>query len=203
LTSENRLNESSRLKDRVAVIDNYDSFTYNLVQLLESVGARCTVYLNDATSPEAIAASGADGVVLGPGPAGPLEAGITLAVIEACAGKVPLLGLCLGHQAIAHYFGARVQGAERLMHGKVSPIVHAGEGLFRGIPSPFRAARYHSLVVDERSLPRCLAATARTPEGELMGIRHRSETIEGIQFHPESILTAHGRTLAQNWVEAP
>jgi anthranilate synthase/aminodeoxychorismate synthase-like glutamine amidotransferase len=191
------------VKERVVVIDNYDSFTYNLVQLLESVGARCSVYLNDATSPDAIARAGADGIVLGPGPASPREAGITLDVIAACAGRVPLLGLCLGHQAIAHFYGARVQGAERLMHGKVSPILHDGDRLFRGIPSPFGAARYHSLVVDERSLPRCLVATARTPEGELMGIRHRSETIDGIQFHPESILTAHGRRMVQNWVDAP
>jgi anthranilate synthase/aminodeoxychorismate synthase-like glutamine amidotransferase len=190
------------VKARIVVIDNYDSFTYNLVQLLESLGARCAVFSNDAVPAEEVARSGADGIVLGPGPASPNEAGITLGVIAALAGTVPLLGVCLGHQAIAQFFGGRIEPAERLMHGKTSPIAHDGRGLFRGVPSPFTAARYHSLVVDEQSLPPCLLATAHTAQGELMGIRHRTETVEGIQFHPESILTSHGRTLLRNWLEA-
>ena len=190
------------VKKRVVVVDNYDSFTYNLVQYLETLGASCDVRLNDRTTPEAIAAAAPDGVLLSPGPGTPDDAGITLATIDALAGKVPLLGVCLGHQAIAQAFGGRVVRAARLMHGKTSPIEHDGRGVFRELPCPFEATRYHSLIVERESLPGCLEISAWTSEGEIMGLRHRSLDVEGMQFHPESILTAHGMKLLSNWLEA-
>ena len=187
---------------RVAVIDNYDSFTYNLVQYLETLGARCSVLLNDRTDPAAITGLRPDGILLSPGPGTPDDAGVTLEVIRTFRGTVPILGVCLGHQCIAQSYGAKIVRASRLMHGKTSLIEHDGESIFEGLPLPFEATRYHSLVADETTLPRCLKVTARTPEGELMGLRHESQQVEGVQFHPESILTACGMRLIQNWLEA-
>jgi para-aminobenzoate synthetase component 2 len=187
---------------RVVVIDNYDSFTFNLVQYLESLGAQCDVRLNDRTTVAAVAETAPDGILLSPGPGTPDDAGVTLAVIEELHGKIPIFGVCLGHQSIGQAFGAKVVRAGRLMHGKTSPIQHDGQSIYAGLPSPFEATRYHSLVVKEDTLPDCLAVTARTPEGELMGLRHRTERVEGVQFHPESILTQHGMTLVRNWLNS-
>jgi para-aminobenzoate synthetase component 2 len=186
----------------VVVVDNYDSFTYNLVQYIETLGARCDVRLNDRTTAEAVAESHPDGIVLSPGPGTPDDAGVTLDVIARLAGRVPILGVCLGHQSIGQAFGGRVVRAERLMHGKTSLILHDGRTVYSGLPSPFPATRYHSLVVEQASLPDCLEVTASTPEGELMGIRHKTLPVEGVQFHPESILTEHGMKLIRNWLEA-
>lgn len=186
---------------RVVVIDNYDSFTYNLVQYLESLGVTCDVRLNDRTSPAEIEAARPSGILLSPGPGTPDDAGVTLATIAALGGKIPIFGVCLGHQSIGQHFGADVVRAPRLMHGKTSPIEHEGLGVFRGLPSPFAATRYHSLVIEPSSLPDVLEVTARTKEGEIMGVRHRTLPIEGVQFHPESILTEGGLRLLQNWTE--
>lgn len=186
----------------VVVIDNYDSFTYNLVQYLGSLGARCDVRLNDALSASEVAALAPQGILLSPGPGTPDDAGVTLQVITDLAGKIPILGVCLGHQAIGQAFGGRVVRAGRLMHGKTSPVEHDGNSLFRGLPSPFEATRYHSLIVEEQGLPACLAVSARTKEGEIMGLRHRTLAVEGVQFHPESILTEHGRTMLENWLSS-
>ena len=186
----------------VVVVDNYDSFTYNLVQYAASLGARCEVRLNDRTSVAEIAALSPDGILLSPGPGTPDDAGVTLAVIRELAVKTPVLGVCLGHQSIGQAFGGRVIRAPRLMHGKTSPIQHDGRGIFRGLPSPFQATRYHSLLVEESSLPACLEVSARTLEGEIMGLRHRTSPVEGVQFHPESILTEHGLSLIENWLKS-
>jgi anthranilate synthase/aminodeoxychorismate synthase-like glutamine amidotransferase len=184
----------------VVVVDNYDSFTYNLVQYVESLGARCDVRLNDRTTAGAVVGSGADGILLSPGPGTPDDAGITLELIALGGGRLPILGVCLGHQSIGQAFGGSVVRAARLMHGKTSPILHDGRGLFRGLPSPFTATRYHSLVIDPPTLPACLEVTAHTAEGEIMGVRHRELPIEGVQFHPESILTEHGMLMVENWL---
>jgi anthranilate synthase/aminodeoxychorismate synthase-like glutamine amidotransferase len=186
----------------VVVVDNYDSFTFNLVQYLETLGARCDVRLNDRTTADEVAESNPDGIVLSPGPGTPDDAGVTLDVIARLAGRVPILGVCLGHQSIGQAFGGKVVRAGRLMHGKTSPILHDGRTVYGGLPSPFPATRYHSLVVEEASLPDCLEVTAKTPEGELMGLRHKTLPVEGVQFHPESILTEHGMKLINNWLEA-
>ena len=186
----------------VVVVDNYDSFTFNLVQYIETLGAHCDVRLNDRTTAEEVAESNPDGIVLSPGPGTPDDAGVTLGVIARLGGRVPILGVCLGHQSIGQAFGGRVVRAGRLMHGKTSPILHDGRTVYRGLPSPFPATRYHSLVVEESSLPDCLEITAKTPEGELMGLRHKTLPVEGVQFHPESILTEHGMKLIGNWLEA-
>jgi len=188
------------VKSRVIVVDNYDSFTYNLVQYLAALGAECDVRLNDCTSVSAVAASRPDGVLLSPGPGTPDDAGITLQLIHDLAGKIPILGVCLGHQAIAQAFGGRVVRADRLMHGKTSPIQHDATSLFAGIPSPFVATRYHSLLVERASLPSCFEVSAVTAEGEIMGLRHRELALEGVQFHPESILSEHGSQLLANWL---
>jgi len=188
------------MNHRVLVIDNYDSFTYNLVQYLESLGAQCDVVLNDCISAEAALASGADGILLSPGPGTPDEAGVTLEVIQQSSGRMPILGVCLGHQAIGQAFGATIVRAERLMHGKTSPVLHDGRGLFQGIESPVTATRYHSLLIDPPTLPDCLEITAKTAEGEIMGIRHIELPIVGVQFHPESILTEHGLKMIENWL---
>jgi len=185
---------------RVVVIDNYDSFTYNLVQYLQMLGATTDVRLNDRTTPEEVAAAAPDGVLLSPGPGTPDDAGVTLAVVAALRGRIPILGVCLGHQAIGQAYGAAVVRASRLMHGKTSLILHDEQGIFASIPSPFEATRYHSLIVDPSTLPADLVVTARTPEGELMGLRHVSDRVEGVQFHPESILTRQGMTLLRNWL---
>jgi para-aminobenzoate synthetase component 2 len=185
---------------RVIVVDNYDSFTYNLVQYLEMSGAQCDVRLNDRTSVDAVREAAPDGILLSPGPGTPDDAGITLQLIRELGGHFPILGVCLGHQSIAQAHGGRIERAPRLMHGKTSSIEHDGRTLYEGLPCPFSATRYHSLIVDEASLPDCFEVSARTPEREIMGIRHRELPLEGVQFHPESILTEHGHALVRNWL---
>jgi para-aminobenzoate synthetase component II len=185
---------------RIVVVDNYDSFTYNLVQYLGELGARIDVCSNRVPL-AAIERFEPDGILLSPGPGSPDEAGITLDAVRHFSGRVPLLGVCLGHQAIAQCFGARVVRAARLMHGRTSPILHPGGGLFRGLPSPFRATRYHSLIVANDTLGPWLERTAWTEHGELMGIRHRTLPIAGVQFHPESLLSEHGHTLLANFLD--
>jgi anthranilate synthase/aminodeoxychorismate synthase-like glutamine amidotransferase len=188
---------------RIAIVDNYDSFTYNLVQYLGELGAQVDVVRNDATDAESLVAGRPDGVVISPGPGDPDDAGISLDVVRVCARtRTPLLGVCLGHQSIGQAFGGRIVRARSLMHGKVSPISHDGRGVFRALPSPFDATRYHSLVIAEESLPPALEVSARTPDGEIMGVRHRELPIEGVQFHPESILTEQGKPLLRNFLEA-
>jgi len=185
---------------RVLVVDNYDSFTFNLVQYLGELGAKVEVFRNDAIDVAGIRRRKPRGVLLSPGPCTPDQAGVTLEVIRALAGEVPLLGVCLGHQAIGQAFGGRVVRNARIVHGKASPVRHRGEGVFSGLPSPFSAGRYHSLVVERRTMPRALRVTAWTDEGEVMGIRHRELDVEGVQFHPESILTERGKELLGNWL---
>ena len=188
---------------RIAIVDNYDSFTYNLVQYLGELGAEVDVVRNDAVDAETLLARHPDGVVISPGPGDPDDAGISLDVVEACARtRTPLLGVCLGHQSIGQAFGGRIVRARTLMHGKVSPIAHDGRGVVRSLPTPFDATRYHSLVIAEDSLPPVLEISARTPDGEIMGVRHRKLPIEGVQFHPESILTAQGKALLKNFLDA-
>jgi anthranilate synthase/aminodeoxychorismate synthase-like glutamine amidotransferase len=185
---------------RVLVLDNYDSFTWNLVQYLGELGATCEVVKNDALGVAGIAERAPDGLLISPGPCTPNEAGVSLDAIRELAGKIPIFGVCLGHQAIGQAFGGNVVRAGRLMHGKTSPIVHDGTGVFASIPSPFEATRYHSLLVERESLPACLAVTAWTAEGEIMGLRHQTLDVEGVQFHPESVLTLQGKSLLGNWV---
>ena len=188
------------MRPRVLLVDNYDSFTFNLVQYLGELGARVEVFRNDQIDVEGIRARRPDGLVLSPGPCTPSEAGVTLEAIRALAGSLPILGVCLGHQAIGQAFGGKVVRNRRIVHGKPSPVVHRGRGLYAGLPSPFQAGRYHSLVVERRSLPRALAVTSWTREGEIMGLRHRRLDVEGVQFHPESVLTTHGKALLANWL---
>ena len=183
------------------MVDNYDSFTYNLVQYFGELGEAMKVARNDEISLEDVERLAPKGIVISPGPCTPNEAGISLPLIERFAGKVPILGVCLGHQAIGQAFGGRVIHARQLMHGKVSAIHHSGVGVFRGLPSPFNATRYHSLAVERSTLPSTLEVTAWTDDGEIMGLRHRTLAIEGVQFHPESILTEHGHALLRNFVE--
>ena len=185
---------------RVLVVDNYDSFTYNLVQYLGELGARVEVFRNDAIDVAGIRRRKPHGVVLSPGPCTPDEAGVCLEAIRALSGQIPLLGVCLGHQAIGQAFGGRVIRNARIVHGKSSPVLHRGEGLFEGLPSPVIAGRYHSLVVERRSLPKALRVTAWTREGEIMGLAHRALPVEGVQFHPESVLTERGKDLLMNWL---
>ena len=185
---------------RAVVVDNYDSITFNLVQYLGELGAACDVVKNDEITPDEILARAPDGVLISPGPCTPDDAGVSLKSIETIAGKRPILGVCLGHQAIGQAFGGRVVRAERLMHGRVSPIEHDGKSIFAGIERPFTATRYHSLLVERSSLPACLEVSAWTAEGEIMGLRHRELAVEGVQFHPESILTLAGKTILANWV---
>jgi len=185
---------------RVLVIDNYDSFTWNLVQYLGELGVETRVVKNDAIDEAGIAADAPDGVLVSPGPCTPNEAGISLAAVASAA--VPVLGVCLGHQAIGQAYGGKVIRAERLMHGRTSPIHHDGRGIFEGLPSPFEATRYHSLIVERASLPACLEVCAWTEEGEIMGVRHKERRVEGVQFHPESILTTHGKELLANWTRS-
>lgn len=179
----------------ILVIDNYDSFTYNLVQYLGELGEKVTVRRNDEIDLDGIRELAPDRLLLSPGPCTPNEAGITLEVIDAFKGEIPILGVCLGHQAIGQAFGGKVIRAERLMHGKTSPVLHNGTSVFEELPSPLTAARYHSLIVERTSLPDCLEITAWTAEGEIMGLRHREYPIEGVQFHPESIVTEHGHRM--------
>ena len=182
------------------VIDNYDSFTYNLVQYLGELGQEVRVFRNDRVGVDEIEALGPSHIVISPGPCTPAEAGISKAVIAHFAGKVPVLGVCLGHQAIGEVFGGKVIRAERLMHGKTSLIHHDGRGLFAGVPNPFEATRYHSLIIARDSMPADLELTAWTDAGEIMGVRHRRFAVEGVQFHPESILTRVGHDLLRNFL---
>ncbi len=182
------------------MIDNYDSFTYNLVQYLGELGQDVQVFRNDQTTIGEIAGLKPNRIIISPGPCTPLEAGISNEVIKEYGPKLPLLGVCLGHQCIAHTFGARVVRAKRLMHGKTSLIYHDGKGIYQNVPNPFEATRYHSLIVEPRSLPDCLEVTARTDQEEIMGIRHKEFRIEGVQFHPESILTQCGMELLKNFI---
>ena len=181
------------------MIDNYDSFTYNLVQYFQILGEEVRTVRNDRISVEDALASGADAIILSPGPGRPENAGILIDLIRR-AGDMPLLGVCLGHQAIAHAFGASIVPAQRLMHGKTSAVTHDGKGLFAGVENPFQAVRYHSLAVDRATLPSCLIPTATSEDGELMGLRHTSKLIEGIQYHPESVLTRSGKRQLRNFI---
>ncbi len=183
------------------MIDNYDSFTYNLVQYFGELGEDVRVFRNDEISLAEIAAMEPERIVLSPGPCTPNEAGVTLSVLHEFAGKVPMLGVCLGHQAIGQAFGGKVVRAGQVMHGKTSRIQHAGAGVFRDLPEGFVATRYHSLVIDNQSLPECLEVTARSEDGEIMGVRHRDHDVEGVQFHPEAILTEHGHQLLKNFLQ--
>ena len=185
----------------LVLIDNYDSFTYNLVHFLGELGAETRVYRNDAITPAGVLDLVPDAIVLSPGPCYPDKAGICLDLVDAAAGKVPMLGVCLGHQSIGQAFGSRIVRAPVLMHGKLSAVKHAGSPLFAGIPSPFRATRYHSLVVERDSLPEALEITAETEDGIIMGLSHRQLPIHGVQFHPESIASEHGHALLANFLE--
>jgi len=187
------------------MIDNYDSFTYNVVQYLAELGADVRVYRNDEITVEEIRALAPERLVISPGPCDPDQAGVSMAAIEAFAGVIPVLGICLGHQSIGQVYGGEVVCARQVMHGKVSPIYHTGEGVFAGLPNPFSATRYHSLVVARESLPETLEVTAWTQRedgsvDEIMGLKHRQVAVEGVQFHPESILSEHGHALLQNFL---
>ena len=182
------------------MIDNYDSFTYNLVQYFSELGEKVAVYRNDEITLDKIAQLNPERIVISPGPCTPNEAGVSLAVINQFSQKIPVLGVCLGHQSIGQAFGGRVIHAKQLMHGKTSSIFHHSTGVFRGLPNPFTATRYHSLVVERSTLPDCLEVTAWTEDGEIMGIRHKTLAIEGIQFHPESILSEHGHQMLENFL---
>ena len=184
----------------ILMIDNYDSFTWNLVQYFGELGAQVKVLRNDEIDVAGIAALRPEKIVISPGPCTPNEAGVSLAAIRAFAGKIPILGVCLGHQSIGQAFGGKIVHAAKVMHGKTSPIRHTGEGVFRGLPNPFAATRYHSLAIERASLPACLAITAEADDGEIMGVRHREFAVEGVQFHPEAILTEHGRALLRNFL---
>lgn len=188
------------------MIDNYDSFTYNLVQYLGELGAEVRVYRNDALTVEEVERLKPERIVISPGPCTPNEAGISLELIRRIGGRIPILGVCLGHQAIGQAYGGKIVHAGRVMHGKTSAIRHTGRGVFRGLPDRFEATRYHSLVIDKQSLPACLEITAWTENAdgsleEIMGVRHASLPVEGVQFHPESILTQHGHTLLRNFLQ--
>ncbi len=182
------------------MIDNYDSFTYNLVQYFGELGQDVQVYRNDEITIEEIEAKKPQFLVVSPGPCTPREAGISVPAIQHFAGKLPVLGVCLGHQSIGEAFGGKIIHAKTLMHGKVSPVFHNGTGVFKGLPSPFNVTRYHSLAIERESLPDCLEITAWTEDGEIMGVRHKTLDIEGVQFHPESILTEHGHTMLENFL---
>ena len=183
------------------MIDNYDSFTYNIVQYFGELGEDVRVYRNDEITIEQIEALNPDRICISPGPKAPAQAGISVAVLKHFAGKKPILGVCLGHQAIGEAFGGKVIRAKEVMHGKTSVIAHTGVGVFKDIPSPFTVIRYHSLAIERASLPACLEVTSWTDDGEIMGVRHRQFDIEGVQFHPESILSEHGHALLKNFLE--
>ena len=183
------------------MIDNYDSFTYNLVQYLGELGADVRVFRNDAITLDEVASMKPDHIVVSPGPCTPSEAGISVPLIKRFAGEIPILGVCLGHQAIGQAFGGRVVRAQRVMHGKLSPVTHDARGVFAGVPSPFPVTRYHSLAIERATMPADLAVTATSDDGEIMGVRHRTLAVEGVQFHPEAILTEHGRHMLGNFLE--
>lgn len=184
----------------ILVIDNYDSFTYNLVQYLGELGAEIRVERNDTITVQDIEKWAPAKLLVSPGPCSPNEAGISCAAIEAFAGRIPVFGVCLGHQCLGQVYGGKVVRADRLMHGKTSPILHNGEGVFKGMPNPFEATRYHSLLVERNSLPDVLRITAETAEGEIMGLQHRTDPVFGVQFHPESILTQDGKRMLSNFL---
>lgn len=191
---------------KVLMIDNYDSFTYNLVQYLGELKAEVEVVRNDQVGVDQLLATDASHIMVSPGPCRPDQAGISMAVIEAFAGQKPVLGVCLGHQSIGQVFGGRIVHAREIMHGKTSPVIHTGSGVFEGIDSPFIATRYHSLVIEKDSLPDCLEVTAWTETGdgevdEIMGLRHKALQVEGVQFHPESIMSDNGHALLQNFLQ--
>lgn len=183
------------------VIDNFDSFTYNLVHAFESLGAETKTVRNDSITPREVLEAEPSALIISPGPCDPDRAGVSLSAIEAAVGRIPIFGVCLGHQCLGQHFGGKIVKADRLMHGKTSPILHSGEDLFAGLPSPFPATRYHSLLVEKDSLPECLEVTAHTEEGEIMGFRHRSLPIWGVQFHPESLATTAGLALVRNFLQ--
>ena len=186
----------------ILLVDNYDSFTHNVAHALGSLGREVRVVRNDAITEAEAFALGPEALVISPGPGRPQDAGISSALIRVFAGRIPVLGICLGHQCIADVFGGAIRPARALVHGKTSRIYHDGAGLFAGLPSPLTAARYHSLAVAEENLPACLEVSAQTTDGEIMGIRHRDHPLEGVQFHPESFLTAHGKRLFRNFVNS-
>jgi para-aminobenzoate synthetase component 2 len=187
---------------RILMVDNYDSFTYNLVQFLGVLGADLLVFRNDHVTPADVEREKPDGIVISPGPRAPVDAGVSKEIILTFGPHTKTLGVCLGHQCIGEAFGGKVVRAKKVMHGKTSPVEHDGRGLFTGVDSPFEAARYHSLVVDEESLPECLQVTSRTPDGVVMGIRHVEYKVEGIQFHPESFMTEQGMKMLENFLVA-
>jgi anthranilate synthase component II len=182
------------------MLDNYDSFTYNLVQYFGELGANVEVHRNDAITLDDVAEMAPEKIVISPGPCTPAEAGISVALIERFAGKVPILGVCLGHQAIGQAFGGTIVRAQRVMHGKLSAVTHDASGVFAGLPSPFPATRYHSLAIERSSFPAQLTITATSEDGEIMGVRHRTLAVQGVQFHPEAILTEHGHALLRNFL---
>jgi len=192
---------------KVLMIDNYDSFTYNLVQYLGELGANVETIRNDAITPQEIFARSAalkpDRIVISPGPCSPAEAGISVALIQAAMGKIPLLGVCLGHQAIGAALGGKIIRAKTLMHGKTSKVEHTGQGVFKGLPSPMTVTRYHSLAIEPDTLPAELMITAWTQDGEIMGIQHKTYALHGVQFHPESILSEHGHAMLKNFLQEP
>jgi len=186
---------------RLLMIDNYDSFTFNLVQYFGELGADVAVHRNDAITLDEVAAARVDGVVVSPGPCTPREAGISVPLIQRFAGRIPILGVCLGHQAIGQAFGGRIVRAARVMHGKLDSVAHDGRGVFAGIASPLTVTRYHSLAIERERVPGCLEVSARSDDGEIMGVRHRELAVEGVQFHPEAILTEHGHALLRNFLQ--
>ena len=185
----------------ILMIDNYDSFTYNLVQYLAELGREVKVFRNDKIGIARIKKLNPQKIIISPGPGRPEDAGISCAVIKEFAGKIPILGVCLGHQALGYVYGGKIIGAKRLMHGKTSPIYHRSSGIFKGLPNPFEATRYHSLIVERKSLPDCLVVTAWTKEGEIMGLKHKKYPLWGVQFHPESILTKQGMKILANFLK--
>ena len=185
----------------ILVIDNYDSFTFNLVQYLGELGAEMRVYRNDKITVEEAVALNPEKVLVSPGPCTPKEAGISCDIVREFGPRLPLFGVCLGHQSIGDVYGGNVIRADRLMHGKTSPMIHEGKSVFKGLPSPFDATRYHSLIIERESIPECLEITAWTAEGEIMGVQHKEHPVHGVQFHPESILTVEGKKLLQNFLD--
>lgn len=181
-------------------IDNYDSFTYNIVQYFAELGQEVAVRCNDDITLEEIEALNPQYLVIGPGPCSPKEAGISVEAMRYFAGRLPIMGVCLGHQTIGEAFGGRIVRAKTLMHGKVSPVSHSGKGMFRGLPNPVTCTRYHSLVIDRNTMPGCLEVTAWTEDGEIMGVRHKEYAVEGVQFHPEALLTEHGHDMLNNFL---
>ena len=188
----------SRIKKKILMIDNYDSFTYNLVHYIEEIGSKVTIRRNDEVTIKDIVKLNPDLIFISPGPCTPNEAGISVDLIKDISGKIPIFGVCLGHQSIGYAFGAKIVKAKKLLHGKTSDIYHNNMGIYKGIPSPFKATRYHSLIIDKKTLPKNFSITSKTKDGIIMGIKHKNLDIEGVQFHPESILTVHGKKIIKN-----